>query len=143
MNRDALLREYRAAEKRRTDALVVAEAATVNKGWVVIELHNQGMTYRAIAKLLGLTPAGAQHLAKLARDNEWSVTEGDWQEPSRRPRLTDAELKILDRWVSGRMAAEIAAERGTTVRTVEQQIQGIYRKYGVSSRDELVRMMAE
>jgi DNA-binding NarL/FixJ family response regulator len=52
--------------------------------------------------------------------------------------LTQAERDVVAGLVSGRRMAAIARERGTSPRTVAQQIASIYRKIGVSSRRELL-----
>lgn len=52
--------------------------------------------------------------------------------------LTDAERQVVALLLDGRTNAAIAEERGTSVRTVANQIASIFRKAGVASRSELV-----
>jgi DNA-binding NarL/FixJ family response regulator len=52
--------------------------------------------------------------------------------------LTDAESHVLELLLDGRTNAEIAARRGTTPRTVANQVQSLFDKLGVRSRLELV-----
>ncbi len=52
--------------------------------------------------------------------------------------LTPAERAVALGVVRGRSMAEIAKERGTSQRTVANQIQAVYEKLGVTSRLELV-----
>jgi DNA-binding CsgD family transcriptional regulator len=62
--------------------------------------------------------------------------------PLRRPRLprdlTPAERQVLLLLMKGRTNDEIARARGTALRTVANQVQAIFKKLGVSSRNELV-----
>ena len=51
--------------------------------------------------------------------------------------LTAAEAEILALLLTGRSNAEIAAARGTSSKTVANQLYGLYRKLGVCSRAEL------
>lgn len=60
------------------------------------------------------------------------VSAGQWQRD-----LTDAELDIALWILQGESNKRIAARRGTSVRTVANQIAGIYQKLGVTSRAEL------
>ena len=54
------------------------------------------------------------------------------------PQLAAAERDVLRRILRGESNAEIAAARGTAVRTVANQVSSIFHKLGVSSRGELV-----
>jgi DNA-binding NarL/FixJ family response regulator len=58
--------------------------------------------------------------------------------PDRVDRLTPAERAVTSLLLGGLSNAEIAAKRGTSERTVANQIAAIFRKLGVSSRTELV-----
>ncbi|CAN5136456.1 hypothetical protein BH09MYX1_BH09MYX1_60150 [soil metagenome] len=57
------------------------------------------------------------------------------------PRLTDAERQVALLLMEGASNAEIADARGCAVRTVCNQIQGLFRKLGVGSRTELMAKM--
>jgi DNA-binding CsgD family transcriptional regulator len=59
---------------------------------------------------------------------------------ARDARLSPAEEDVLRRMLGGQSNAEIAKQRRTSVRTVENQIAGLYRKLGVSSRRELITL---
>lgn len=52
--------------------------------------------------------------------------------------LTDSESHVLELLLDGMTNAEIAARRGTTPRTVANQVQSLFDKLGVRSRLELV-----
>lgn len=52
--------------------------------------------------------------------------------------LTSTEHEIVEGLLKGKRTAEIARERGTSQRTVANQIASIYYKLGVRSRWELV-----
>lgn len=53
--------------------------------------------------------------------------------------VTHAERSVLDLVISGASNAHIAYVRGTSARTVANQIASLLRKLGASSRFELVR----
>jgi DNA-binding CsgD family transcriptional regulator len=52
--------------------------------------------------------------------------------------LTPAESEVIVHVLAGRTNAEIAAARGTSTRTVANQVASLFRKLGVASRLELV-----
>jgi DNA-binding CsgD family transcriptional regulator len=52
--------------------------------------------------------------------------------------LTRAEIDVLRLLLEGKSSAEIAEARGTSERTVANQLAGIYRKFGVQGRTELI-----
>ncbi|MEO0606291.1 MAG: helix-turn-helix transcriptional regulator [Myxococcota bacterium] len=58
--------------------------------------------------------------------------------PDPLPGLTVAEADVLDKVLAGHSNHEIAALRGTQVRTVANQVASLFRKAGVSGRAELV-----
>ena len=64
-----------------------------------------------------------------------SAPEGEVSWPSS---LTQAERAVAAATLAGRTAGEIGRERKTTERTVTNQLASIYRKLGVTSRNELV-----
>lgn len=83
--------------------------------------------------------AGASGVSSEAASDEDSyvivslpVSAGQWQRD-----LTDAELDIALWILQGESNKRIAERRGTSVRTVANQIAGIYQKLGVTSRAEL------
>jgi DNA-binding NarL/FixJ family response regulator len=56
--------------------------------------------------------------------------------------LSAAETGVLAELVAGRSNQAIAAARGTSVRTVTNQVSAVFRKLGVQSRAELVLLLA-
>jgi DNA-binding CsgD family transcriptional regulator len=56
--------------------------------------------------------------------------------------LTQAESGVVALVSSGCSNREIAARRGTSVRTVSNQLAAIFKKLGLSSRNELVELAA-
>lgn len=52
-------------------------------------------------------------------------------------RLTPAELVVAKQLLQGASLRAIGITRGASARTVANQVQSIYRKCGVSSREEL------
>jgi DNA-binding CsgD family transcriptional regulator len=63
-------------------------------------------------------------------------------EPSSTDSLTHSERDIARRILRGDSNAEIAAARGTSVRTVANQVRAIFAKLHVCSRAELVARIA-
>jgi DNA-binding NarL/FixJ family response regulator len=60
----------------------------------------------------------------------------DGQAPSKR--LTSAEENVVRAIFEGKSNEEIARDRGTSSRTVANQVASIFRKHGVTSRRQLV-----
>lgn len=56
--------------------------------------------------------------------------------------LTHAEREVLALLLDGQKNSAIAEARGTSARTVANQIQAIFKKLGVSSRSELVALLS-
>jgi DNA-binding CsgD family transcriptional regulator len=52
-------------------------------------------------------------------------------------RLSAAERAIVEAVLDGRTNAQIAGVRGTSARTVANQVRSVFRKLGVTSRSEL------
>lgn len=55
--------------------------------------------------------------------------------------LTEAEIDVTQRILCGQSNELISAARGTSVRTVANQVASIFRKFGVASRSELASLM--
>jgi DNA-binding NarL/FixJ family response regulator len=53
-------------------------------------------------------------------------------------RLSNAELSVVRRLLEGSSHAQISSERGTSARTVANQLATAFRKLGVSGRGQLV-----
>jgi DNA-binding CsgD family transcriptional regulator len=76
---------------------------------------------------------GDEQLAvvSIALDSEWPTA------------LSAAEREVAQLVLASQSDAAIARARGTSRRTVENQLRSIYRKLGVSSRWELVAKLAD
>jgi DNA-binding NarL/FixJ family response regulator len=61
------------------------------------------------------------------------------KKPAAESPLTSAEQEVLRKIVAGWSNAEIAATRGTSARTVANQVASLLRKFRVTSRHQLVR----
>ena len=68
-----------------------------------------------------------------------------YEQPSRAPAatLTPAEIEVVACLARGERAQQIALRRGTSLRTVQNQIRGVYAKFGVCSSAELVARLFE
>jgi DNA-binding CsgD family transcriptional regulator len=55
--------------------------------------------------------------------------------------LSAAEKAVVQAAIAGRSNHEIAAMRGTSVKTIGNQLHAIYRKLGVGSRHELAALL--
>lgn len=60
-----------------------------------------------------------------------------------REALTPAERDVVGLVLAGQSNVEVAAVRGTSARTIANQLQSIYRKLNVSDRQQLARAVAE
>ncbi len=65
-----------------------------------------------------------------------------WEPPSPTQALSAAEREVLDLVVQGKSNAEIARARGTSVRTVANQVASMLKKLGAGSRFELIGRIA-
>ena len=65
------------------------------------------------------------------------VQRGEGRDP-----LTRTEHAIVDALLAGKRNADIGRERGTSPRTVANQVASIFRKLGVCSRPELIAQAA-
>jgi DNA-binding CsgD family transcriptional regulator len=59
-----------------------------------------------------------------------------------RDTLTSAEREVVDLALRGESNAEVARSRGTSVRTVANQMASAFRKLGIGSRGELIGRFA-
>jgi DNA-binding NarL/FixJ family response regulator len=55
--------------------------------------------------------------------------------------LSSAEKEVVQAVLAGRTNVEIASVRGTSVKTIGNQLHAIYRKLGVGSRHELAALL--
>ncbi len=72
----------------------------------------------------------------------WRCREERGSAARRLAQLTPAERKVADRLIHGKTNKIIAQELGLSVRTVEAQRARLMQRLGLSSRTELVRLMA-
>lgn len=88
----------------------------------------------------GSAPPKGLRLSQLERDGEELVVLS-FPSPRRGlpAGLSPAEIEVALMVRYGLSNAEIAAARGVSVRTVANQLQGLFRKLGVGSRLELAR----
>jgi DNA-binding NarL/FixJ family response regulator len=75
--------------------------------------------------------------------DEYAVLSIPADAPALPASLTEAERQICQLVFEGASNAAIARRRGTSVRTVANQLASIYQKLGVSSRIELVARLHE
>jgi DNA-binding CsgD family transcriptional regulator len=59
------------------------------------------------------------------------------------PALSDSERAVAQALIAGSTNAEIARARGTSIKTVANQLYAMYRKLGVSTREELVARLVD
>jgi DNA-binding CsgD family transcriptional regulator len=83
-------------------------------------------------------PAGALRMSRFELDGD-RYTVLSYPSPQvNLPGLSAAESQVAGLLLEGRTHDEIAKSRGTSRRTVANQIASIYKKLGVSSRAELL-----
>lgn len=73
---------------------------------------------------------------------ELAVAAADVEDHIHDPRLTETERGIVSRVLRGETNAAIAAARGTSPRTVANQVARVFKKLGVGSRSELAAYVA-
>lgn len=64
-------------------------------------------------------------------------------QPRRSPLITEREREVALAAAARERSREIAARLGVSVRTIDNQLQSVYRKLGVGSRDELREVLDE
>jgi DNA-binding NarL/FixJ family response regulator len=74
-------------------------------------------------------------------DDEYAILSIPAGPPPLPACLTDAERHVCELVIAGESNASIARERGTSVRTIANQLASIYRKLNVYSRCELVAQL--
>ncbi|WP_040815356.1 LuxR family transcriptional regulator, partial [Nocardia concava] len=89
-----------------------------------------------VRPFLDVPGAGAlldAHVGTLGQHNDFAEhirAHPQLRRTSARPRLTPAELTVLNQLPSGRTAAQIAGVLGVSVNTVKTHLRGIYAKFG-------------
>lgn len=87
-------------------------------------------------------PAGAEATRFTVAGEELAVLSFPLIDPDLPRGVTRAESEVVRLLLAGKTNAEIAQARGTSLRTVANQVQSIFKKLGVSSRAELVALLA-
>jgi DNA-binding NarL/FixJ family response regulator len=85
-------------------------------------------------------PAGLRAARLMVGTREFLVLSVPNDDPLRD--LTSAERQIAERIALGMSNAELARHRGTSERTIANQVRAILRKTGVRSRSELTARLA-
>jgi DNA-binding CsgD family transcriptional regulator len=90
----------------------------------------------------GITPSGADFRATrfLVAGKEMAVLSYPLQPVDLPAGLTDAERDVALAIFAGRSNAEIAVQRGTSPRTVANQVASLFAKLGLRSRSELAAL---
>lgn len=141
-------RGYRVVERapaERTRAALSPREASV------LEMTVRGAAGKHVAYSLGISPGSvtrtlsaiASRLALSSRTDLVIFASRVRGEPSApRPKLTPAEERVLALVGAGLSNAEIARARGTSVRTIANQISSILQKTGRPTRRALIAMTA-
>ncbi len=85
-------------------------------------------------------PAGTRAYTLDDIDDDIVVLSFPAEQPAAETRLGDAEREVAEMAARGLSNREIAKARGTSERTVANQLASIFRKLGVTSRVELARL---
>ena len=88
------------------------------------------------------TPRGLVGVRGVVQGEEILILGYPHESPLQLDGLTPTEREIVAALVSGNSNAEIAAARGTSIRTVTTQVARALRKLGVASRGELAAVAA-
>jgi DNA-binding CsgD family transcriptional regulator len=92
------------------------------------------------AEALGVE-LGVESTLQLSRVGDVIVISADT--PVFPTELSDSERAVARALIAGSSNAEIARVRGTSVKTVANQLYAMYRKLGVSTREELVARLVD
>jgi DNA-binding NarL/FixJ family response regulator len=105
--------------------------------WVVLEI---GETRLAVFRRARNDETGVDVGVDVARSTAAAAVRSAAEaKPALRAEpITPAELAVLRAIFEGKSNAAIAHERGTSPRTIANQVASIFRKHGVRSRGELV-----
>lgn len=102
------------------------------------------MTTMTSPRVLGFAPASPPTDLRVSLVEigtaVFAVLRFSARRPDGTPRLTSAEARVMSALFEGKSNEAIARERGTSARTVANQIASIFRKHGVASRCELVAL---
>jgi DNA-binding CsgD family transcriptional regulator len=93
------------------------------------------------AMLDGVPPPGAQIHWLAANGAELVILSLPLRLPELERRCSRAERDVLIGILASKSDAEIAKQRGTSPRTIANQARALMRRYGVSSRRELVAQL--
>ncbi len=85
--------------------------------------------------LLEIDTPGFHAVVIKMEDHSIATTDGHKES------LTQAETEVAKAAIAGLSNHEIAKQRGTAARTVAVQLRSIYRKMGISSRNELAAVI--
>lgn len=142
----------RALPPRERAILELALAGRAGK-WIAVELQlSESTVTRALqtarrrigvcdsADLIGLRTAAFEPVAGLSPGIDLAMAR---LAPARASQqLSDAERAVVTGILGGKRIAAIARDRGTSPRTVSNQLASIYKKLGVSSRREIIVLLA-
>jgi DNA-binding NarL/FixJ family response regulator len=101
------------------------------------------MPRRATPRSDSTPPPALRAATHRLRGTEYLVLSYETGSPELPDSLTRAQRELARAVMRGKSNPEIAAERGTSPRTVANQLQAVYDKLGVRSRLELVRALRE
>jgi DNA-binding CsgD family transcriptional regulator len=103
-----------------------------------------GEHLRAVRRIPGgIAVSELEHAGKRLFIVSYPKSSMDQRDPRDEPwcRLTPAEHAVVVLLLEGRTPAQVARERGTSVRTVTKQIDSAYRRLGAHSRNELALLL--
>ena len=87
-------------------------------------------------------PSGTKATRFTVAGEELAILSFPVLEPELPEDVTQAERDVVRLVILGKSNAEIARERGTSIRTVANQMQSIFKKLGVFSRAELIARLS-
>ena len=122
-------------------AMLCASSSLTRREREIVSRVAAGLANKVIAYELGVSESTvATHLGRAMRKLGISRREGLLPLPCSRSDLaglTRAEREVVTGVLRGLSDRGIAGARGTSPRTVANQLQSVYRKLGVASRSEL------
>lgn len=129
------------AEVAGDDSALARLIRRADGGWpvAVAELHSARST---LARARGDDVVAARSALAAVRAAEALGDARPWTLRDLASPLTAGEQEVVDAVLGGASSRQVAEDRGVSVRTVDNQLQSVYRKLGLAGRKDLAPLLA-
>lgn len=128
--------------KSRHIGAALSIAAPTARGATERALSKLGLASPVQLVLLWRTLSGPHERYRDAGGGEWLRFQTDFA-PLRLRQLTDAQQQLVLGIMSGQRISDVARRRAVSPRTVSNQLAALFKKFGVSTRAELILRLLE